>query len=186
MLTLRERVESYIPTRIDNVVRNGQSYVQSEQFTARVLKICKTVYHRLPDSGQTARLVRDLALWTLRRYHEYAIEQSIGSHYRQVGLKPSDKKEFEHVLPVALARDMFFFGKLTVNEVMNIPTCVVSKQQHKVLAKLKLGDSTPDRYNFWKRYEQLNIAIETYDRTPVDLTNWDLNKHYEYFGIKND
>lgn len=186
MQSLKERVESFRESRVSNVVRNGQSYAQCEQFTTRVLKVCKTMYHRLPDNGLMARLIKDLALWSLRRYHEYTIEQSFGAHYRQVGLKPSDKKEFEHVLPVALARDLYFFDKLTVNEVMHIPTCLLSKQEHKKLSKLKLGDSTPDKYNFWKRYEQLGVVIETYDRTQVDLNSWNLDKHYEYFGVKND
>lgn len=181
MKPLRERVESFRLSRIDNVVRNGQSYEQSYIFTKRVLKLCVSVFKRLPDNGQTARLVRGLALWCLRQYHEYNIQGHFGAHYRQVGLKASEAKDFEHVFPVGLARDMLFFDILTVDEAMNIPTCFLSREKHKQLAKLKLGDTTPDVYLFWKRYAELDIKIETHDGTQVDMSTWSLDTHYEYF-----
>ena len=181
MKSLQERVGEFRPARVDNVVRNGQSYEQSYKFTKRVLKLCKVVFNRLPDNGQAARHVRNLALWSLRQYHEYCIEGHFGAHYRQVGLKAADKKEFEHVLPVSLARDLMFFDMLTIDEAMNIPTCFLSKHKHRQLAKLKLGDSTPDIYWFWKRYADLGIIIETHDGTPVDFSKWSLDTHYQYF-----
>jgi hypothetical protein len=74
------------------------------------------------------------------------------------------------------------FGRLTVDEALNIPTCRLSADKHKKLNSTKLGSTTPDIYWFWQRYQELGIQIETHDGNDVDPAVWNLDTHYEYFN----
>lgn len=185
MATLKERLAGYRYIKPLFVSRSGLSYHQTEVFTKRCLKMCIWTYSRLQSLDQTASLIRDIMVYLLREYHNYCIRENIGAHYREVGLPTKTKTEFEHVIPVAIVRDMLIHGKITVDEALNVPTCTLSKKNHTKLSKNKLGSNTPDIVNFWKRYQQvLNIEIETHDGTKVDLNTWDLEKHFNYFNIK--
>ena len=181
--SLFERVGSFTPINYPRVERGGESYAQTEKFTRRVLKICMWTYKRLSSTDQTARLLRDVMDFILRRYQKYCIAEKIGGHYREVGLAPGEKKDFEHVIPAAMARDLLIHDRLTIDEVMNIPTCMVRRKNHKKLNSNKLAKTTPDLFNFWQRYAILNIKIETHDGTAVDMATWNLDTHYKYFNI---
>ena len=78
---------------------------------------------------------------------------------------------------------MLLFGRLTVDEALNIPTCRLSADKHQQLNSTKLVSTTPDIYWFWKRYESLGITVETHDGTVVDTATWNLDSHYKYFGV---
>ena len=179
----QERIKQFRQIKYTRVVRDGQSYAQTEALVRRTLKICLWTYRRLQSANQTARLLRDLIDFMLRRYHGYCIKEKIGAHYREVGLGPKDKTDFEHVIPAAIARDMLIHGFMTVDEALNIPTCIVRRKNHKLLNSKQLASTTPDVFLFWQRYEILNIKIETHDGTLVDMKIWDLDKHYQYFKV---
>lgn len=182
MQSIKERVEGFVQTKPVAVKRNGASYAETEVVVRRVLKICMFAYKRLNSVNQTARLLRDLMDFALRRYHNYCIKENIGGHYREVGVKKGKSKcDFEHVIPAAVARELMIHGRITVEEAMNIPTCMLSKSKHKKLASIGLGSTTPNINNFWERYKDLKIEVETHDGTPVDMKTWDLTKHYDYF-----
>jgi hypothetical protein len=119
----------------------------------------------------------------LRRYHGYAIKENIGAHYYETGLAHGTRTDFEHVIPAAVVRDLLLFDRMTIDEVLNVPTCRLSAAQHKKLNSTKLGSTTPDIYNFWQRYKDLDITVETHDGTPVDMATWNLGTHYQYFQI---
>jgi hypothetical protein len=142
------------------------------------------MYRRLKVEDQTARLIRDVMDFLLRRYHGYSIKENIGAHYWEKGLAHNAKTEFEHVIPAAVARDLLLFDRLTIDEALNIPTCQLSREKHKKLNSTKLGSTTPDIYWFWQRYQELGIKIETHDGTEVDTVTWNLDTHYNYFGVK--
>lgn len=182
MKSLLERCQEFKQIKYTRVTRNGLSYSQTEQFTRRVLKICVWTYQRLPEANQTARLIRDLIDFTLRRFQGYCIKEKFGAHYREVGLQLTDRVDFEHVIPAAIARDMLLHNLMTVDEAMNIPTCMVSRRNHKRLNK-KNASTTPDIFNFWQRYKILNIMVETHNGTPVNMNTWNLATHYQYFNI---
>jgi hypothetical protein len=183
--TLKERLSGYKQTKYTPIKRTGLSYQQTYDFTHRCLKLCLFVYKRLTVADQTARLVRDVMDFLLRRYHGYCIKENIGAHYFEAGLKHKEKTEFEHVIPAAVARDLLINGRLTIAEALNVPTCKLSKKNHKILNSTKLGSSTPDLEQFWNRYTQvLKVKIVTHQGDPVDTANWDLEKHYSYFNIK--
>jgi hypothetical protein len=181
MKTLMERVSGFSQKKPTPVKRNGYSYDETYRFCRRALKILIRMYRLLSVQGQTARLIRDTIDFLLRRYHSYAIKENIGAHYLEAGLAHGTKTNFEHVIPAAVARDLLLVGRLTIDEALQIPTCRLSVRNHKKLNSTKLSSTTPDIYWFWKRYQELNIAIETHDGTVVDTATWNLDTHYRYF-----
>jgi hypothetical protein len=183
MKSLQERLTGFKQVKYTRVKRDGASYAQTEAFAQRVLRICLWTYRRLESANQTARLVRDMIDIVLRRYHGYCIKENIGAHYREVGLKPDTKTDFEHVLPAAVARDLLLNDRITIQEALNIPTCVVSRKNHSKLNSRSLASTTPDIYWFWQRYQSLGIQIETHDGLAVNTTTWNLDSHYKHFGI---
>lgn len=180
---LLERLKGFKPIKYTRVTRDGASYAQTEVFVRRALRLCLWTYKRLDSANQTARLLRDVIDFVLRRYHGYCIKEKLGAHYREVGLKSDDKVDFEHVLPAALARDLLIYDRISISEALNVPTCMISRKNHKKLNSKKLASTTPDPYNFWARYKILNINIETHDGTVVDMTIWNLDQHYQYFKV---
>ena len=184
MKSLCERCQAFRPIKYTRVIRDGESYSLTEKFTYRVLRICAWTYKRLPEANQLAQLIRKLIDTTVRAYQDYSIKEKFGGHYREVGLNLTDKVEFEHVVPLAIARDMLLHDFMTIEELMNIPTCVVLKKNHKKLNSKKLAKTTPNVYKFWERYEILNIQIETHRGDKVDMSTWDLDQHYSYFKTK--
>lgn len=177
-----ERVSGFAQKKPAPVKRGGASYDATYKFVKRGLKLCIWMYRRLKVEDQTARLIRDVMDFLLRRYHGYAIKENIGAHYYEKGLAHNAKTEFEHVIPASVARDLLLFDRLTIDEALNIPTCRLSAAKHKQLNSTKLGSTTPDIYWFWKRYDELNIAVETHDGTAVDTKTWNLDQHYQYFS----
>ena len=181
MKPLIERVSGFAQKKPAPVRRGGASYDSTYKFCTRTLKLCIWLYRRLRVEDQTARLIRDVMDFVLRRYHNYSIKENFGAHYREKGLAHNAKTEFEHVIPASVARDMLLVDRLTIDEALNIPTCRLSKSKHKKLNSTKLGSTTPDIYWFWQRYAELGIEVETHDGTQVEMATWSLDTHYEYF-----
>lgn len=180
---LKERVLAFAQKKPTPVKRGGASYDATYKFCVRGLKLCVWTYRRLKVEDQTARLIRDVMDFLLRRYHGYAIKENIGAHYYEKGLPHGAKTEFEHVIPAAVARDLLLYDRLTIDEALNIPTCRLSASKHKKLNSTRLGSTTPDIYWFWQRYQSLGIQLETHDGTAVDTATWNLDSHYKHFGI---
>jgi hypothetical protein len=183
MATLMERVGGFAQKKPTPVKRGGASYGATQQFCQSEIERYVVMYKQLAVEDQTARLIRDMIDVLLRRYHGYSIKENIGAHYYEKGLVHGTKTEFEHVIPASVARDMLLFNRLTVDEALNIPTCRLSATKHKKLNSTRLGSTTPDIYWFWKRYESLDVTIETHDGTPVDLATWNLDSHYTHFKM---
>jgi hypothetical protein len=182
MKSLMERTQGFAQKKPAPVKRGGASYDATYRWAHRKLTAAVEEYRALPSEDQTARLTRDEMEFVLRRYQNYCIKENIGAHYYEVGLAHDAKTEFEHVIPAVVARDMLLYDRFTVDEVLNIPTCRLSKSKHKTLNKTKLGSTTPDVYWFWQRYQDLGIKIETHDGTEVDTQTWNLDNHYNYFN----
>jgi len=181
MAALIERVGGFAQKKPTPVKRGGASYNATYQFCQSEIQRYVQMYNQLVAEDQTARLIRDMIDVLLRRYHGYSIKENIGAHYYEKGLAHGTKTEFEHVIPASVARDLLLFGRLTVDEALNIPTCRLSAKKHKKLNSTKLGSTTPDIYWFWQRYASLGIKVETHDGTAVDMAVWNLDTHFEYF-----
>jgi hypothetical protein len=182
MKPLKERVSGFAQKKPTPVKRGGASYDSTHVFCKSEIERYVAMYQQLTVEDQTARLIRDMIDVLLRRYHGYSIKENFGAHYCEKGLPHGTKVEFEHVIPASVARDLLLFGRLTVEEALNIPTCELSKENHKKLNSTKLGSTTPDIYWFWQRYQSLGIQVETHDGTAVDMLTWNLDSHYNYFS----
>jgi hypothetical protein len=181
-MSRRVLLEGYQPKDHPRVSRSGLSYDQTKKFCLQEIQRYVTQYHSLASHDQTARLIRDMIDVLLRRYHGYCIEEQQGAHYRERGLTKDIKTEFEHVIPAKVARDAVLAGKMSIEDALNIPTCQLSRTNHRELKRRGLAKLTPDPYWFWQRYQELGVDIETRDGTPVDLDTWHLDRHHEYFS----
>lgn len=182
---LQESVQGFQPPHYGRVQRTGETYVATRRFTRRVVEMGIRFYRRVERLDQTARLIRDAIEWALRRYHGYAIKERIGAHYRDASIPAHEKKGlvFEHVIPVRCILALLLQGRISVNQAMHPPTCVIRKRHDTLLERLGFGDSTPDVWLFWQRYRDLRIDIVTHDGDAVDQSTWTLADHYARFGI---
>ena len=183
MSTLKQLVESFRKNAYKRVQRSDQSYKQTNDFTVNELERLLEMYRACIEENQEARLIRDSIEHHVRRYHEYSIRGNFGGHYRQFGV---DEKNcvFEHIIPANNVVAMLIEGCLTINQALNTPTCLITKPDDVVLRESGLGSSSPDNWNFFKRYKVLNSKFRTYNGTVIeDLDTWTLQDHFDLFGI---
>jgi hypothetical protein len=179
----RQLMESYVDFDPARVERNGQSYAETIEYSTQKLEVLVARYRALEQVNQTARLLRDDIDEALRRYHDYVIAGRIVAHYRQKGCRTKKGNVFEHVIPLRTVRNMLISGIITINQALNAPTCVINRRNNNLLSKHKRTKHTPNAWWFWQRYDVLNIDIETFDGTPVDMSVWDFGEHCKYFNI---
>jgi len=184
MTKLQNLVESYEKrSRNHGVKRNEKSYKQCLDFTHGELQRLLAMYSELPEEDMTARLIRDSIDHHIRRYHGYAIEGSIGSHYREVGVVEKDSI-FEHIIPASSVRDMLIEGRLSINQALNTPTCLIKKSSDKKLTQSGLVKTSPDNWKFFRRYAVMNSEFVTFNGQSVsNLNEWTLEQHYKFFNI---
>lgn len=188
MEMLKEGMQDLKQRRKANVKRNDKAYAQALSTVTEELERLLEIYRTsVFEDDMRARLYRDMIDFLLRRYHKYAIQGKIKSHYHQrgVSLKPEDTI-FEHVIPAATVRDKLIEGKLSINQALNVPTCRIARPTDVALRRKGLHDNTPDGWFFFKRYKLAvsDIEIESYNGQPVDdLDTWTLQDHFDLFGI---
>ena len=181
MTQLKSLVESYQPTIYQRVKRSEQTHADSTVLTEQEIARLLSLYQN-QQTLQEKRLVRDAIDHWLRRYHGYVIEGGIGSHYIEVGVN-TRSCIFEHIVPARDALDMLLQGIMTVKQAMNIPTCLISKDNDQVLRESGLVQSSPDYWLFFKRYTVLDSQFATHDGNIIDINDWTLKKHFDYFEI---
>jgi hypothetical protein len=179
MAQLKFLVESYQPTTYTRVKRSEQTHLESAVLTEQEINRLLSLYQH-QQTLQEKRLVRDAIDHWLRRYHGYVIEGGIGSHYVEVGVNLRSCI-FEHIVPARDALDMLLQGIMTVSQAMNIPTCLINKDNDQILRESGLGQSSPDYWLFFQRYAVLDSQFATHDGTPINPLTWTLEKHYNYF-----
>ena len=185
MSKLQTLVEDYKKrTRNHGVKRNEKSYKQCLDFTQAELTRLLDMYSSVLEEDMTARLIRDSIDHHIRRYHGYAIEGSIGSHYREVGVVEKDSI-FEHIIPASSVRDMLIEGRLTIKQALNTPTCLIKKSSDRKLTESGLVKSSPDNWKFFSRYAVMNSEFVTFNGQSISNTNkWTLEEHYKFFDIE--
>lgn len=183
---LRESIQGFQPSDYGRVARSGETYVMTERFVRGEIQDALARYRGKDILDQESRLLRDKIDQALRRYHGYAIKERLGkpgAHYRDATIAAGERRGlvFEHVIPVRYLLNALIQDRITIELAMNPPTCILRKRDDVKLERSGLGDSTPDPWNFWRRYQSLDLSIITHDGTPVDQLSWDLGRHYEYF-----
>lgn len=186
-------VEAWKPKRKKTVKRNDTAYQQCLEYCSQELeRLVKLYQDTVFEEDMRARLIRDDIDHHLRRYHGYAIQGRIKSHYKQKGVSMLAKDcIFEHVIPAGQVRDMLIDNVLTINQALNVPTCRVSRTANKRLNDLGLHKDNPTPYYPFRRYKtamtQNNLVpeFETYNGQAVpDLDTWTLDDHFKFFDIK--
>lgn len=183
MSNLYEQVTSYRKRKYKRVVRNDYSYHQTDEYTIAELERQLELYHACIEEDQRARLIRDCIDHHVRRHHDYCISGRIGGHYRQYGVDESNCV-FEHILPTTYVVGMLIEGRLTVNQALNTPTCLITKEDDVALRNNGLASSTPDNWHFFDRYKILNTKFKTWNGIDIkDPHNWTLETHFKFFNI---
>lgn len=181
-MSLKQLVESFQNVDYSRVTRNEQAYTESIDITTSELTRLVALYNQ-GGGRQHLRLIRDSIDHWIRRYHDYAIGGSIGTHYREQGL--TAKGIFEHVIPASKLRDMLLTGALTIGQALNAPVCRISNESDEQLCGQGLVSTNNNYWNFFLRYSKLeDTIIETHDGKMIDVNTWTLEDHYNYFGIK--
>lgn len=184
MSKLQTLIEGYKKrSRNHGVKRNDESYRQCLEFTKSELERLLKMYEGMIEEDMTARLMRDSIDHHIRRYHDYAVKGKIGSHYREVGVIES-QSIFEHVIPASSVRDMLIEGRISINQALNTPTCLIKKSQDIKLTENGLSKTSPNNWNFFQRYRVLNSEFTTNIGTLItNLDTWSLEDHHNYFHI---
>lgn len=177
---LKLLVESYRPTTYKRVKRSEQTHLESAVLTKQEITRLLDLYQH-QQTLQEKRLVRDAIDRWLRRYQGYVIEGGIKSHYIEIGVNIKSCI-FEHIIPARDALDMLLQGIMTVTQAMNIPTCLISKDNDQILSKSGLVKSSPNYWLFFKRYDILAARFTTHDGNIIDTNTWTLEQHYNYFN----
>jgi hypothetical protein len=177
---LKQSLEKFSKAKYTKVTRSAETHAESLVIAVAELNRLANLY-KGKHTPQTARLLRDSMDHWIRRYHNYVIEGGIGAHYTEVGV---DLKNciFEHVIPAAKGSDMFIQGVLTAEQALNTPTCFISKANDQLLRENKRVSSSPDYWNFFKRYDIFNnVKFQTYNGQTIDCDKWTLEDHFNFF-----
>lgn len=181
-MILQQRINEFQPPVYGRTRRTADTYRTVARHCARHLDLLIEEYKTIRNDQQLLREVRNDIDYYLRRYHEYCIRQrdGMGAHYREIGA--DDDVDFEHLIPAARIRDMLLSGVITVEQALNAPTVVLSRDKHRLLKESGWASHTPDMWFPFHRYTQIFSAkFETYDGTVVDPDTWTLSQHYTYF-----
>jgi len=183
---LEESVRGLKAPDYGKVQRTGDSYVATDRWARRLISICCRIYRRIDRLDQTARLIRDTIEFAVRRYHGYHFEFRKQTHYRDASILPNETKGLvvEHVIPVRFLIAGLLQNKIPLSLVLNPPICLIRKDSDSVLEDSGFGDTTPDVWWFWRRYQVLNnITIITNKGDVVDTATWNLGTHCDYFNV---
>lgn len=188
MATLKESMQTLHGKTYNRVKRNDTAYALALSTTTEELTRLINLYRTtVVEDDMRARLLRDSIDHHIRRYHGYSVRGKIKSHYYQDGVSLADADcIFEHVIPAGVLRDKLLEGVLTINQVLNAPTCRLSRDADQALRKIGLHDDTPDGWFFFKRYKLAvdNIQIKAYNQNNcLNLDDFSLEDHFALFGV---
>jgi hypothetical protein len=182
----QQLIEAFVkPSRGRGVERNDESYTQCQDTTSSELGRLVDMYRNTVFvEDMRARLLRDSVDHWVRRYHKYAIQGKIKSHYREVGVDEKDCV-FEHVLPASSVVDMLLQGRLDIVEALNTPTCLIKSASNNILSDNGLTKQSPDNWRFFRRYQILNSEFVAYNGQSIpNIYDWTLEDHWKFFGVK--
>jgi hypothetical protein len=164
------------------ITRSAETYKATQDYTIAKLVRLVELYKDTVNDQQQSRLIRDDIDQGLRRYHQYCIQQRHGAHYIQQDA--GERTVFEHLVPASTVRDLLLDEVITPEQACNMPTCILSVENDRLLREAGWASRTPDIFNFWKRYQycfDTTELFETHDGKAIDPATWTLADHFEYF-----
>ena len=171
-----DNFEQPVPQRVQ---RTADSYAATEQYVTDNLTRL-TAQYQTAAHPQTARLIRDDIDRSLRRYHQYCVQQRWGAHYRETD--SSDSTVFEHVIPNCVTRALLLAGRITAEQACHMPTCELSSWRDRELRAQGWTSRTPDCWHFWQRYTlcfDTEAVFQTCQGQPVNTATWTLLEHFQ-------
>lgn len=185
IIKLEESVRDLRAPDYGKVQRTGESYVATQRWAERLIRICVRLYRRIERLDQTARLLRDTIEFAVRRYHEYNFDFRKQTLYRDASIPAGETLGLvvEHVIPVRILMAGLLQDRVPVQLVLNPPICLIRKASDDILESSGLGDTTPNAWWFWQRYKALGIDIITNRGDVVDQSTWNLGTHCSYFNL---
>jgi hypothetical protein len=181
--TLREGVSKFTTPKYPKTQRSPEQVKAKTSMAEELMAHFRDRYNSLSEN-EDKRFLRDLIDFQMRRYQGYAVEAEFKAHYRTGTVFASDKQIFEHVLPLCRGRDMLIGGQLTPLQALQIPTCLVTPEQDKLLTKAGRVSHSDDYWLIFSRYDCFQDVIMTHDGTVIDPKTWTLADHYKHFKIK--
>jgi hypothetical protein len=181
-VSLKESLDNFIAPVYGKTQRSPATYQTVAHRCRGKLAQFVEEYHAVENDQQLLREIRNDIDDSLRRYHEYCIQQRDGmqAHYHEIGA--DDECDFEHLIPAARIRDLLLAGCITVDQALNAPTVRLSRAKHRALKDAGWAAKTPNMWLPFLRYTNVfEAAYQTHDGTVVDPLTWTLEKHYNYF-----
>lgn len=179
---LKESLDKFIAPNYGRTARSAETYQTVARRCKKNLDRLIREYADTVNDQQELREIRNEIDESLRRYHEYCIEQrdGMGAHYHEIG--SDTETDFEHLIPAKILRDLLLAGIINVEQALNAPTVVLSRDKHRALKDAGWASHTPDLWLPFRRYTQVFEAkYQTYDGTEIDPETWNLEKHFDYF-----
>lgn len=181
--TLREGVSKFNTPKYPKTQRSPDQVKAKTAMAEELMAHFRDRYVSLAEN-EDKRFLRDLIDFQMRRYQGYAVEAEMRAHYKTSQAVTSDKQIFEHVLPLCRGRDMLIGGQLTPLQALQIPTCLVTPEQDKLITKAGRVSHSDDYWLIFSRYDCFDDVIMTHDGTVIDHKTWTLADHYKHFKIK--
>lgn len=187
--TLQDRLQAFKAPTHPPARRGEQAYAATlelarDEIRRHVVQHAELLKAGTLNTAIKCRLVRDSIQHWIRRYQQYVIQEGSKPHYCESGAERDGI--FEHLLPVAVVRDLILADTLTIDEALNSPTCLLTDESDQRLRSMGLVKSTPDAYQFGQRYREASIELLfNIDKTKVDLDRWTLEHHYRRFSVSN-
>ncbi len=182
-VSLKESLDSFIAPVYGKTQRSPETYrTVAGRCRSKLAQFVKE-YHAVENDQQLLREIRNDIDDSLRRYHEYCIQQRDGmlAHYHEIGA--DDECDFEHLIPAARIRDLLLVNCISVDQALNAPTVRLSRDKHRALKDAGWAAKTPNMWLPFERYTNVFAAqYQTHDGTVVDPLTWTLEKHYNYFS----
>jgi hypothetical protein len=179
---LKESLDTFTAPVYGKTKRSAETYRTVAAYCTRNLVRLVAEYHEVKNDQQLLREIRNDIDYYLRRYHEYCIQQRDGmkAHYHEVGA--DEDCDFEHLIPASRIRDLLLADKISVEQALNTPTVLLSRNKHIALKDAGWASKTPNMWLPFERYTNVFQAeYQTHDGTAIDPLTWTLEKHYNYF-----
>ena len=182
MLRSMDELKNWENIKYEKVERRVETvYVKTEDYIREKLKYLVDEYGSL-GSLQEKRLCRDLIDYSLRRFHQYAIQQRFKAFYFES--PQPDRIVFEHIIPASTLRDLLLDKKIDVHHSLYPPIANISRNNDKKLRDAGLVSNNKDLWHPFKRYLTSGIfasskIVDCFDNE-IDPNSFTLSEHYNY------
>lgn len=167
----------------EKVRRTETIYDETENYIREKLNSLVDEYSSL-GSLQEKRLCRDLIDYSLRRFHQYSVQQRFKAFYFES--PQPDRIVFEHIIPASTLRDLLLDKQIDVHHALYPPIANISRNNDQKLREAGLVSINGNLYYPFKRYVTSGIfasskIVDCFDNE-IDPNSFTLSDHYNYIN----